>query len=265
MKKLRLKDEEWKDLLNDISEKFNKDCKRNISEFDYTKTDVTAFLKKITDEKINKPIIKITTEAYVKMYELVKQSSVEIQWHGMVQKYPDDTYLIYDILVFPQSNTATSTNTDQNEFAEWQMKLIMDENFPIQQMRMHGHSHVNMNVYSSAIDDGYQTDLITKVEDGDYYIFLVLNKKMEMYALLYDFDKQIIFENNDIEVEIMDQAGGNIKEWCAKQIKDNCKTGYIKTWQTPYANQSPATNFTLEEEIGSYIHGITQSPRRIRR
>ena len=260
MKKLRLKTNEWEKLLQDISIKFHEDCNRNISNFSYTKEDVNKFVKDLTENEGNIPVIQITSDAYVKMYELVNQSSVEIQWHGLVEKN-DNVYTIYDILVFPQTNSAAATSSDQNEFAEWQTKLIMDINFPIDKMRMHGHSHVNMNVYSSTIDDGYQSELITKVEDGDYYIFLVLNKKMEMYPLLYDFNQQILFEGKDISIVILDSNNNDIRTWCAEQIKENCKTHTPKKW-----SYEPKTNLNIEtfKEAG-YISDIMQSPKKRRR
>lgn len=267
MKKLRLTDNEWKDLLQDIALKFRNNCHQNITEFEYTKSDVTAFLKKSETKNITKPIIQINADAYIKMYELVKQSSVEIQWHGLVLKN-ENIYTIYDILVFPQTNSATSTNSNQEEFAEWQTKLIMDMDFPIDQMRMHGHSHVMMNVYSSAIDDGYQSELITKVDNGDFYIFLVLNKKMEMYPLLYDFEQQILFEGDDIEIKILDQSGQDIRKWCKDQIKENCKTGtsYPYRYQTP--KPEPKTDIKLEKDLKEFnqrIADIMQKPKKFKR
>lgn len=149
-----------------------------------------------------KPRLVINSDAYVKMLELINQSPVECSWHGLVLKGDDRTYIVYDILVFPQRNSGTATTTDEKEFAEWQTKLIMDPEFPIEHLRMHGHSHVMMNVFSSGVDDQYQKDLITKVDDGDYYIFLIMNKKMEMCAFIYDFAQQVMFETADIEIII---------------------------------------------------------------
>lgn len=258
MKKLRLTTQEEQSLIQSMINKFKRDCNRNISTFSYTKEDVDKFLKELSKEKIKKPIIRITAEAYVKMYELVRQSSVEIQWHGLVNKVSDIHYIIYDILLFPQINSATSTNSNQNEFAEWQTKLIMDQEFPIEKMRMHGHSHVNMNVYSSSIDDGYQSELITKVDDGDYYIFLVLNKKMEMYALLYDFKQQVLFEGKDIEIQIQDHSGENIKEWCKNQIEEYCTNPPERKWRPTYPS-----GFQLETYGNNqYISEILEPPKR---
>ena len=111
--------------------------------------------------------------------------------------------------------------------------------FPIENLRGHGHSHVNMNVYSSGIDDAYQEDLVTKVEDGDYYLFFVLNKRMEMFALLYDFNQQILFETKDMDIKIT-TGYLDIKEWCKEQISMYCKS-YTPKYRTPTTYQYPGT------------------------
>jgi len=224
MKKLRLTAEEKNMLLQDVEHTLKEICKNNISVFEYTKKDVQDFLNNLTDNTVEKPTLMIVAEVYTKMYELVKQSDIELQWHMLVERdIKTNNYLIYDIMLFPQINSGVSTTTDEKAFAEWQMNLIKDPEFPIEDLRGHGHSHVNMNVYSSGIDDAYQRDLITKVEDGDYYIFLVLNKRMEMFALIYDFRQQILFETKDIDIKIM-YCGTDIRKWCTDQIKLYCKS-----------------------------------------
>lgn len=214
MKKLRATDQEKDLFLADIIRKMS-DMKTSINDFsiDDLKKEYSQIPKDVV-----KPDVTITTEAYLKMLELVNQSDVECSWHGLVKRF-GDKYLIYDVIVFPQINSATSTTTDEKEFAEWQTKLIMDPNFPIEELRLHGHSHVNMNVFSSGIDDRYQKDLITKVEDGDYYIFFIMNKKMEICIFLYDFEQQIMFDKNDINFRIV-ACNTDVRAWAKEQLKE---------------------------------------------
>jgi hypothetical protein len=229
MKKLRASDQEKNLFIDDIIKKMF-DMKTSIDDFsiDDLKKEYTKIPK-----NVKKPIIQVTASAYVRMLELVNQSSVECSWHGLVKRDKEtNTYFIYDILVFPQINSATSTTTDEKEFAEWQMKLISDLSFPIEELRLHGHSHVNMNVFSSGIDDRYQKDLITKVEDGDYYIFFIMNKKMELCIFLYDFKQQIMFEKNDIDFQIVtvDYIGNeltateDLRKWAKEELKEKATT-----------------------------------------
>ena len=221
MKKLRPTAEEKEKLLLKISNKLSFHNRGSIESFSIE--DLKEEFKALPKE-IKKPSVYITAEAYMKMLELVNQSPVECSWHGMVERYQEtNEYFIYDILVFPQINSATTTTTDEDAFAEWQTDLIMDMNFPIENLRMHGHSHVNMNVFSSGIDDQYQEDILTKVDDGDYYIFLIMNKKMDICIFLYDFTQQIMFEKNDINFEIVGE-NDHIREWAKKQLEENART-----------------------------------------
>ena len=77
MKKLRLTPSEWEEMLKSISAKFHKDCHMNVTDFEYTKKDVTDFLNNNIADNVKKPTIWIDSEAYTKMYELVKQSPLK--------------------------------------------------------------------------------------------------------------------------------------------------------------------------------------------
>ncbi|MBP5596744.1 MAG: hypothetical protein J6Y02_15260 [Pseudobutyrivibrio sp.] len=215
MKKLRPTNEEKVKFIEDLTERLSWYNKGTLEDFSID--DLKKEHSKIPDN-VTKPSIAITAEAYLKMLELVNQSSVECSWHGLVKRY-GNAYLVHDVLVFPQINSPTSTTTDEKEFAEWQTKLIMDPEFPIHELRLHGHSHVNMNVFSSGVDDKYQKDLLMKVEDGDYYIFFIMNKRMEICVFLYDFSQQVMFDKNDIELKII-SCKDDIRQWAKDQLKE---------------------------------------------
>ena len=263
MNKLRLTIEEKELFIRAVKDKLELDHKGSITGFSYTQKDVKEFLESLNkSEEIKKPTIYIDVTAYTKMYELVKQSPIELQWHMLVSRNLDtNSYNIYDILMFPQTNSGTSTTTDQDEFAKWQTELIKDPDFPLQDLRGHGHSHVNMNVYSSGIDDAYQENLITNVKDGDFYLFLVLNKKMEMFALLYDFNQQIVFETKDMDIQITDN-GEDIKQWCKDQIKKYCKSATAPRYKTGYTGYSYCNGLPfLKEDESEKITDIKESKR----
>lgn len=239
MKKLRATTEEKEKLIVDITERLAYHTHGSIEDFD-----IKDLLKEYTKlpNHVQKPIINISAETYLKMLELINQSPVECSWHGLVRRAGNE-YFIYDVLVFPQINSGASTTTDEKEFAEWQTKLIMDPEFPIEDLRMHGHSHVLMNVFSSGVDDQYQKDLITKVEDGDYYIFLIMNKKMEMCIFIYDFEQQIMFETSDITVKI-NYGNTDIRKWAKDQLEEKATT------ERTLPRKSPLSYYSEEEDYG---------------
>ena len=179
--------------------------------------DLSKFAK--VDTKQEKPTIIITPETYLKMYALVDNTDDEISWHCLVKK-SENKYLLYDVLVFPQENTAAHTGTDDKKYTEWLQKLMLDDTFQFNELRCHGHSHVNMNVFSSVTDDEYQTNLTQNIDDGDFYIFLILNKKREMCVFLYDFEHNILFDKKDINI-IIPLNNIDLTEWAENTIKEN--------------------------------------------
>lgn len=240
--RLKFKKDEIDSIIKKITELIY-NC-NNISKLNIKADDI---LDKETIKTITKPTIKIPASIYIKMLQLIHEYSVEISWHGLVKRdIENQIYTIYDILLFPQINTATSTTTEQDEFAKWTEKLILDPKFPIQDLRMHGHSHVNMNVFSSAVDDTYQNDILTKVEDDDYYIFLIMNKRNEICVLLYDYHQQILFTTGDIDIIITDENDNDIKLWAKDQIKKYCKE------EKPYYNKGTYRGYQTHLSLDIY-------------
>lgn len=215
MEYLRLRKNNISEILKDIKEKLEKT--KQVSKL---KIDINDYLPK--QKEIEKPKIYFNNDVYDKMFSLVMQSDVEISWHMLVRR-EGNTYFVYDIILFPQINGATSTTTDQDEYAKWLIELMGNKDIVFEDIRAHGHSHVNMDVYSSVVDDKYQEDLLNTVNDGDYYIFFILNKKREICILLYDYKNNILFKTKDIDVIVTDSNGNDIKEWADEQISENCK------------------------------------------
>lgn len=219
MKRLRLSSDEKTEFIKDVTSLIDRGTISQLK-------DLSGLITKLDEKNIVKPTVFVRADVMHKMEALVKQSTEEISWHCLVKRNKEENcYLIYDILLFPQTNTGVTTTTDQDEYAEWLRNIMMDEDeSKFDDMRMHGHSHVNMNVYSSGVDDSYQTELLTNIKDGDYYIFMILNKKKDICTLLYDYEQQVMFENADIDLRIVTNDKTDITNWATRQIKEFCKT-----------------------------------------
>lgn len=229
MERLRLTLKEKIDLIENFKEEVDKADKLSAINFD-----PKGYIKKIDEKNIIKPTLIIKPEVMFKMQALVDESSVEISWHGFVKRDKEkNVYFVYDIALFPQINSAATTTTDQDKYADWISQYITNPESNFEDMRLHGHSHVNMGVFSSGTDDAYQEDLIRHTEDGDYYIFLILNKKRDICALIYDFEQQILFKNNDIALKIMDKDTVDAYSWAKQMIKEYC-TEELPKWKSPH-------------------------------
>lgn len=180
-----------------------------------------SFIKTITcpNEKAN---LYFDPVAWRKMQTLIKEFDKEVGWHGVACRGEDETkneYYINDILVYPQKVTGATVNTDQEKYEMW---LMQHEDEVFNNIRMQGHSHVNMGVTPSGVDETHQAKILEQLENDMFYIFLIWNKKGDKTVRIYDLKKNILFETTDVTVEVLDDGFG-IDEFLTdakKMVKD---------------------------------------------
>lgn len=166
------------------------------------------------------PTLIINPLVYNKMRALVDTTNKELAWHGFTKRLNDHTYYWYDIIVYPQYVTGATVDPDEDEYSEWIAKQMAYDNF--EDMRLHGHSHVNMACSPSGTDKNYRENLLTKVKD--YYIFIIANKSKDYTIEIYDIDLGFCFGSEDVEVIIGTE--NNLSEaitWSQKVISNNIK------------------------------------------
>ena len=159
------------------------------------------YTRSITYKKdaIAKAKVLFEPVAYAKMLSLLVGYSTEVGWHGIVDRRDDNTFVITDIVVYPQTVDGVNVNTDQEEYQKWLMEFD-DEKYNF--LRMQGHSHVNMSVHPSATDTDCWESILKQIDDGDYYIFMIWNKRLEHTIKVYDLKLNVLYEDADIEVGI---------------------------------------------------------------
>lgn len=230
--------------INAIRKEFEKALKKYSSatqtfHFNYTPKTSASTKKKIK--------IYCLPTAWCKMMTLVQKTSTEIAWHMLIEKTSKTSYVISDVLVYPQTVTGATVNTDDTKYALWVNDLPDDE---FNKMRGQGHSHVNMDVSPSGVDTGYYEDLLNTMSKG-FYLFMILNKKENMFIQLVDLDANIIYETNDIVFEIATKqwSQNNWYDTVTKQI-----TKHIPSW--PRHNYSGMSQITLSEEEDLFNYGL---------
>ncbi len=180
------------------------------------------------DKDVIKPNVVFTPEAYLKMMTLVLMSSQEIGWHGIVDKN-NNTYTIQDIIVYPQEVSTATVTTDEKDYGSWLHCELEDETF--NKLRFHGHSHVNMQPNPSITDTNMYDAFLQTFQESDYYIFIIINKKMDLNIMFYDFNQGIMFETQDVNVSINNL---DLKQWY-ENIKDEYITEYyVANRHNPY-------------------------------
>ena len=144
--------------------------------------------------------VYFTSEAWEKMQALINGFDKEVAWHGLAYRGDGDDYYITDILVYPQEVTGSTVNTDQEKYQTW---LMQHDDEVFNNIRMQGHSHVNMSTGPSSVDDSLYERILDQLSDSMFYIFLIYNKRGEKTFKIYDLAKNILFETGDVTVEVL--------------------------------------------------------------
>lgn len=228
------------ELLKNIQEEFIakvKSMKMFDGKLEYSRT------FKWEDSENDKATIFLSSIAFAKMNALIQQFDSEVAWHGVVHRDEEDPtiFRITDILVYPQVISGATVNTDQEAYQTW---LYAFDDDVFNNIRMQGHSHVNMGVSPSGVDTTHQEKILGQIRDDDYYIFMIWNKRYEHFVRIFDLKNNTLYETADVDVLIGDE-GMNLNEF-VKSAKEIVKPKtYAPTYTPPtYGYQGRSTAAT---------------------
>ena len=235
MKKRLINLQPVKDKVRDkLIEKYNTTQFINMNDTIDIKLDVKDILEEYMNERQStEPQIFITSEAYIKMRTLVNKTSTELGWYGFVSKLPglDNVYVIEDIIVYPQRVTGATCEQDEDRMFEFEMSLTTEQ---VRARRFQGHSHVNMGVTPSGVDETFYQDLLSQVRD--YYIIMVTNKRCDNHIRFYDMENNIVY--TELELKVLLDNGTDVDKWYQTEVDNNLS----KTTPIIY-NSAGNTNF----------------------
>lgn len=168
--------------------------------------------KYIEEQHIEEPTVYITPNAYIKMRMLVDKTDKEIGWYGIVEQVPglESSYIIEDIIVYPQRVTGATVEQDENKMFEFETSLTTEQ---VNHKRFQGHSHVNMSTTPSGVDENFYQDLLSQV--NDYFIITITNKRNEYTTRFYDITNNILY--TDVPIYLIQQDGTLYESWFAEQ------------------------------------------------
>lgn len=194
------------------------------------------------DQADRKATVYFSELAWIKMTSLIREFSTEVAWHGIAHRDEDETkdvYYITDILVYPQKVTGGNVETDQDAYQTW-LYGLSDEQFS--NLRMQGHSHVNMGTTPSSVDLTQQGKILEQMRGDMFYIFMIWNKSHSKNIKIYDLKKNVLFETEDVEVKINDEIIGITK--FIENAKEICKPPvYTSSYKSPYTPQYTPTQY----------------------
>jgi hypothetical protein len=163
------------------------------------------FKYKLDNLPLDKPItLNFESIAWLKMVSLLSKCSTEIGWHGLASiNETRDTFNIHDILVYPQLVNGAHIEGDVAAYNEW-FNALDDDTF--NQIRMQGHSHVNMAPFASADDEHLFETLTGLIGPEDFYIFIIANKSLNLHIRIIDKAQNKVYikydKTNDINITI---------------------------------------------------------------
>lgn len=217
-----------------LLEKYDTTVFMNTSKIEL-KLDIEDMLNEyIEQQHITEPTIYITPNAYIKMRMLVDKSDKEVGWYGIVNEIPglEATYIIEDIVVYPQKVTGATVVQDDDRLFEFEVSLTTEQ---VNHKRFHGHSHVNMGTSPSGVDENFYQDLLSQVDD--YFIITITNKRNEYTTRFYDMRNNVMYE--DVVIQLIQDDGVSYLDWYDEQ-KDKVAP------ETPVVHNYPSTGSALK-------------------
>ena len=230
-----------------LLEKYDSTIYMNTSSVDI-KIDVKEILEQyIADKQLEEPKVYITAEAYVKLRKLVDDTTTEIGWYGTVTKMPgfESVFVIDDILVYPQTVTGATCVQDDDRVFEFELNLSTDQ---VNRKRFHGHSHVNMGVTPSGVDEQFYQDILTQVDD--YFIVMITNKSGAYYTRFYDMQNNILYTG--IPVQVMLDNGIALEHWYDDATQNNIKEHTYTVPIKPGADKKNFQNSIFDNPYDDY-------------
>ena len=225
--------------------------------FSEEKLSFTFDLKQdIKDE--DKVTVIVEANAWIKMWGLVSSESGEIGWHMICERVNDKTFVIKDVLLYPQYVTGVTVTTDDVGYGNWLHKdLSMEE---INNLRGHGHSHVNMGTSPSGVDRTWYNEILQGLAEDDYYIFMILNKKDDMFIELYDLKTNTIYDKKDLNIHILTN-NTYLNTWLTEEKGKALQKKEVKTTTpTVVKSKRDQDSQTIEEILDEIIDVDTLSP-----
>ncbi len=206
------------------------------------------------EDKVN---LIIEANAWIKMWGLVSSESGEIGWHMICERINDKTIVIKDVLLYPQYVTGVTVTTDDVGYGNWLHKeLDMEE---INNLRGHGHSHVNMGTSPSGVDRTWYNEILQSLAEDDYYVFMILNKKDDMFLEIYDLKTNTIYDKKDVNVHILTN-NTYLNTWLIEEKRKALQKKEVKVATPSVTTNTSKEKTTVEDILDEIVDVDTLSP-----
>lgn len=147
------------------------------------------------------PFVYIADNALNKMFLYVDECKDEIGWLGTATyNAPTHSYTIEDVFLFKQDVHSTTTEITPEGLEQFATELLKQENgIEIwNNIRVWGHSHVNMDISPSGQDDKQMREFGQNGQE--WFLRIIANKRGELSVDVYDYVRGLFFDNVPWEI-----------------------------------------------------------------
>ena len=158
----------------------------------YSKPDIKAIENCI-------PNIYFTKQALAKMKLYIGECENEIGWLGTAYSDEKDIF-ISDMMLFDQEVSSVTTDIDDEALSKFGEQLLKEEDGVEKwnNIRVWGHSHVNMQTNPSSTDDEQMEEF--ENIGHDWFVRIIGNKKGDLRVDLYRYDIGVVYHKMPWEI-----------------------------------------------------------------
>lgn len=165
----------------------------------------------------NRYELYILPQARNKMELYCDLSEGEIGWLAFVEKFDKQGFLITDCALLKQEVHSTTTEITAEGLLEFWNAVAPEKH---EQIKLWGHSHVNMSVNPSGQDDSQ----MEYFKDGNpWFIRLITNKKREYYIDIYDYANGIKVHMDQSDLKTYNPGATELRKSIEEEIKEKVK------------------------------------------
>ena len=162
----------------------------------------------------NRYELYILPQAKEKMELYCDLSTDEIGWLAYVERFEGVGFLITDCILLKQEVHATTTEINPEALLEFWNNTPVEKQVNI---KLWGHSHVNMGVTPSGQDDSQ----MNYFEDGNpWFIRLITNKKREYHIDIFDYANGIKVHMDQADLKIYNPGASDLRKQIEEEIKE---------------------------------------------
>lgn len=175
----------------------------------------------------------------------------EISGIGLVEKRENGTLYVPDIFLLKQEVTGAETDLDSTAVGEFINEKLQDPDFPVENLKLWWHSHVNMAVFWSGTDNATINRLDTDQAEENWWLSIVGNKRDERRARIDVYQPHRMWMD-ELQIEYEEEEEDPLKEQIKEEIKEKVTvrtlSNFPKTLAGNVIKNKSVTSVAGEEE-----------------